>query len=294
MTLEDDKWLVETCKESGSAFALELGPKGRLHHERSAYQTIEVYDTVWFGRTMVIDGFLMLAERDNFLYHEMLSHPAMFSHPDPKRVLIVGGGDCGTMREVLKHPGVEAVTQVDIDERVTRVSEEYFPELCYPNSDARAHMAFADGIQWVRDTEADTLDLIIVDSTDPIGAAEGLFTESFYRDCHRALAPGGLVVQQSESPLAHLAEIIIPMQRQMTAAGFGTPVSLHFPQPVYPTGWWTATMARTEGEPSFVREADARALDTDSGFPTEYYTADIHRAAQAQPAFMQRALSRYA
>lgn len=293
MGLEDDKWLIESCSESGSAFALELGPKGRLHHERSDYQTIEVFDTVWFGRAMAIDGYLMLSERDNFLYHEMLSHPALFSHPDPKRVLVIGGGDCGTLREVLKHPGVETVTQVDIDERVTRISEEYFPELCACNTDARAQMAFADGIQWVNDSESDSLDIIIVDSTDPVGPAEGLFSESFYRECHRALAPGGLIVQQSESPLAHLAAIILPMQRQMTAAGFGAPTSLHFPQPIYPTGWWTATMACVEGEPAFVREDDARAANTDTGIYTEYYTAEIHRAAQAQPAFMQRALKHY-
>ena len=287
MALEDDKWFIEVCSESGSAFALELGPGGRLHRERSDYQTIEVYDTTWFGRAMVIDGFLMLAERDNFLYHEMLAHPVLFSHPDPKRVLIVGGGDCGTLREVCKHPGVEAVTQVDIDERVTRVSEEYFPALCAANGDPRAHLAFEDGIQWVRDTDAGALDVIIVDSTDPVGPGEVLFTEAFYASCQRALADGGLIVQQSESPLAHLAAIIEPMYRCMSQAGFGPPTSFHFPQPIYPTGWWTATAARKGGPVTFARADDAGA----AAFHTEYYTADIHRAALAQPAFMQRALA---
>ncbi len=294
MALEDDKWLIETCEESGSAFALELGPGGRLHHERSDHQTIEVYDTVWFGRALVIDGFLMLSERDNFLYHEMLAHPALFSHPDPRRVLVVGGGDCGTLREVLKHPGVERATQVDIDERVTRVAEEYFPALCACNHDPRAELAFADGIAWVRDAPDDSLDVILIDSTDPIGPAEGLFSEPFYRECHRALGPNGLIVQQSESPLAHLAGIIAPMHQRMQSAGFGSPVSLHFPQPIYPTGWWTATLARAEGELQFARETEARSVNTDDGINTEYYTAEIHRAAQAQPAFVQRALSRYA
>lgn len=294
MALEDDKWLIETCEESGSAFALELGPNGRLHHERSDYQTIEVYDTVWFGRALVIDGYLMISERDNFLYHEMLAHPALFSHPAPRRVLIVGGGDCGTLREVLKHPGVEQAAQVDIDERVTRVAEEFFPALSASNHDARCQLAFADGIQWVRDTPDGSLDVILVDSTDPIGPAEGLFKEEFYRECHRALAPGGVIAQQSESPLAHLAGIIAPMHRHMGAAGFGSPVTLHFPQPIYPTGWWTATLACADGELPFAREADAQAVNTESGIYTEYYTAEIHRAAQAQPAFVQRALSRFA
>jgi len=287
MGLDDANWFIEVCSESGSAFALELGPGGRLHRERSDYQTIEVYDTTWFGRAMVIDGFLMLAERDNFLYHEMLAHPVLFSHADPRRVLIVGGGDCGTLREVCKHPGVEAVTQVDIDERVTRVAEEYFPALCAANGDARVRLAFDDGIQWVHDTGDDSLDVIIVDSTDPIGPGEALFTQDFYSECHRALAPGGLIVQQSESPLAHMAAIIGPMYRKLSGAGFGPATSFHFPQPIYPTGWWTATAARIDGEVTFERAADAEAL----AFHTEYYTADIHRGALAQPAFMQRALA---
>ncbi|MDX1608528.1 MAG: polyamine aminopropyltransferase [Halofilum sp. (in: g-proteobacteria)] len=286
MALDSSKWFTEICAESGSAFSLELGPEGHLHHEESEYQTIDVYGTTWFGRVMVIDGFLMLSERDNFLYHEMLAHPVLFSHPDPKRVLIVGGGDCGTLREVLKHACVEQVTQVDIDERVTRVAEEYFPALCEANEDPRARLEFADAIDWVRETEAGALDVIIVDSTDPIGPGEGLFGEAFYRDCHRALATGGLLVQQSESPLAHMDSILRPMREAMQAAGFAAPAVLHFPQPVYPTGWWTATLAGRDAGPGLARAADAEA----PGFDTEYYTAAVHRAALTQPAFVRRAL----
>jgi spermidine synthase len=286
MGLDDDHWFIEVCRESGSAFALELGPGGRLHHEVSDYQEIAVYDTTWFGRALVIDGFLMLSERDNFLYHEMLAHPVLFSHAEPRRVLIVGGGDCGTLREVLKHGVVESATQVDIDERVTRVCEQWFPALCERNGDARARLAFDDGIQWVKDTPDGALDVVIVDSTDPIGPAEGLFTESFYRECHRALADGGLLVQQSESPLAHLDGILGPMQRAMATAGFDDCRSLHFPQPVYPTGWWSATLARKGSVIALERGSEAEA----PGFHTDYYTAAIHRAAFAQPAFLQRAL----
>jgi len=286
MTLADDKWFTELCEESGSAFSLELGAGGHLHHERSDYQTIDVYETTWFGRVMVIDGFLMLSERDNFLYHEMLVHPALFSHPAPRRVLIVGGGDCGTLREVLKHAAVEQATQVDIDERVTRVSERFFPALCEANDDPRATLAFDDGIRRVRETPDGDLDLIIVDSTDPIGPGEVLFGEAFYRECHRVLAPGGLIVQQSESPLAHLDSILGPMHAALRAAGFQAPIPIHFPQPVYPTGWWTATLAGRDGAAGFARAGEADALE----FHTEYYDADIHRAAFAQPPFVRRAL----
>ncbi len=125
----------------------------------------------------------MLTARDNFIYHEMLSHPALFSHPSPEHVVIIGGGDCGTLREVLKHDGVTRALQVEIDERVTRLAEEFFPELCASNSDPRAEFLFDDGIQWMKDADPGSVDVIIVDSTDPIGPAEGLFTEAFYRDC---------------------------------------------------------------------------------------------------------------
>jgi spermidine synthase len=145
----DSRWFTELCEEGGSALSLQIHEK--LHDEKTGFQRIEIYSTTHFGNLMVIDGFVMLTSLDNFLYHEMMSHPALFTHPDPKRVVIIGGGDCGTLREVLKHQGVEQVLQVAIDERVTRLSEKYFPDLCESNNDARAGFYFGDGIQWMKD-----------------------------------------------------------------------------------------------------------------------------------------------
>src|SRR5439155_10962993 len=121
----------------------------KLHEEQSAYQRIEIYQTETFGKLMTLDGLVMVTDRDNFIYHEMMSHPALYSHPCPTRVLIIGGGDCGTLREVLKHPTVELAEQVELDERVTRVAERFFPDLCESNRDPRARLHFADGIAWV-------------------------------------------------------------------------------------------------------------------------------------------------
>ena len=284
MGIESGEWFTEVCEEGGSAFSLKLGSK--VHEEQSPYQRIAIYETARFGHLMTIDGFVMLTSRDNFIYHEMMAHPALFSHADPKRVVFIGGGDCGTLREVLKHPGVEHVTQVDIDERVTRLAERYFPELCESNDDPRAELLFADGIQWVKDAPAGSIDVIIVDSTDPIGPAEGLFREPFYRDCRRALTERGLVVQQSESPLYHAEGIILPLHRRVREAGFAASVALHFPQCSYPSGWWTATLSARSGDPRAFREADAGALT----FETRYYNADIHRGALAQPEFLRRRL----
>jgi spermidine synthase len=152
--------------------------------------------------------------------------------------------------------------------------------LCESNHDARAELYFGDGIQWMKDAAPASIDLVIVDSTDPIGPAEGLFSEAFYRDCYRALGDNGLVVQQSESPLLHYEDIIQPMHRAMRAAGFPNSVSLQFPQPVYPSGWWTATMAGKRSVVDFRRD-DARG----KVFPTRYYNAAIHQGALAQPEF---------
>jgi len=283
MTL-DQNWFTETHDDIGSAFSLQIREK--VFSQQSDYQLIEVYDTVGFGKFMVIDGCTMVTSRENFIYHEMLSHPALFTHPSPKRVAIIGGGDCGTLREVLRHPEVAKCTQIDIDEVVTRASELHFPELCEANQDPRAELLFIDGIQWMKDAAAGSLDLIIVDSTDPVGPGEVLFTAEFFRACHEALAEDGIIVQQSESPLAHL-ELIRRMYSSYREAGFCDVQTLFFPQPIYPTGWWSASMASKSRSFNGFREQAAR----DKAFETRYYNAEIHRAALAQPEFFRRALN---
>jgi spermidine synthase len=225
---------------------------------------------------MVIDGFVMLTSRDNFLYHEMLVHPALFAHPEPKRVLIIGGGDCGTLREVLGHRTVESAVQVEIDETVTRLAERHFPELCERNSDPRAELLFEDGLAYIKRQQAGSLDVIIVDSTDPIGPAEGLFGPAFVADCQRALAPGGIFVQQSESPLLH-QELIAGIRDNMVQAGFTDIKTLGFPQPCYPSGWWSVTQACLGGTLAAPEASRWQA----SGLHTRYYNPGVHAGALA-------------
>jgi spermidine synthase len=276
----DDSWYTEQWAGQGSAISLKI--KRKLHDEQSAYQRIEIYETESFGRLMTLDGLVMVTDRDNFVYHEMMSHPALFTHPSPKRVLIIGGGDCGTLREVLRHPGVELAEQVELDERVTRVAEQFFPGLCAANGDPRARLHFADGIRWVADAAPGSYDVIIIDSTDPVGPAAGLFAQEFYGNCRRALRTPGVVVGQSESPLFH-ADLIRQVQQSLRGAGFGDVATLCFPQCTYPSGWWSATLACQGVTTAGFRERDAASKP----FATRYYNAAIHRAALAPPELLR-------
>jgi spermidine synthase len=281
--MNPSQWFTEKVPGAESAFSLKI--KQKLHEEQSEFQHLEIYETETFGNLMVIDGCTMVSTRDNFFYHEMMSHPALYTHPNPKRVWIIGGGDCGTLREVLKHPSVEHAVQIDIDERVTRLAEIYFPELCESNNDPRAELKFIDGIKWVKDAAPDSVDIIIVDSTDPIGPALGLFSEDFYRDCFNCLSKNGMIVQQSESALFNM-KLIGEMRDAMSTSGFGHLQTLFFPQCLYPSGWWSATIASKADLTTF-REQDS----ANKPFETVYYNIDIHKASLAQPEFFKKAFA---
>ena len=268
------EWFSEVYQPDGVAISWTI--EAHLAHEVTDYQTIDIYQTTHWGNLMVIDGFVMLTTRDNFLYHEMLTHPALFSHADPKRVLIIGGGDCGTLREVLAHRDVQSCVQVEIDEQVTRLAERFFPELCERNQDARATLLFDDGLAHIQNMDEGSVDVIIVDSTDPIGPAEGLFGPQFVKDCYRALDAGGILVQQSESPLLHRT-LIQGVRDNMQAAGFTEVKTLGFPQPCYPSGWWSATMAIKGG----TLEAPNQTRFDARGLSTRYYNPQVHLGALA-------------
>ena len=222
--------LHEQFEPTGSSIGFRVTRK--LDEVRSPFQKIEIFESTDWGNVMLIDGAMMVTGRDNFLYHEMMSHPALFTHPEPKNVVIIGGGDCGTLREVLRHPGIESAVQCDIDEQVTRMAEKYFPELCESNGDPRARILFDDGIAYMNNCAPGSLDVVIVDSTDPVGPAEGLFNKAFFESCFRALKDDGILVQQSESPLA-LLDLIREMRAEMGKAGFSSFQTLPFPQPCY-------------------------------------------------------------
>lgn len=278
--LQTEDWIIEACDAGGSAFALKGAKK--LHEAQSPFQKVEVFESEQWGNVMLIDGYYMVTGKDNFVYHEMMSHPALYSHANPKDVVIIGGGDCGTLREVLKHPSVATATQIDIDQEVTIASEKFFPELCDSNNDPRAQLMWIDGIQWMADAPDASADIIIIDSTDPIGPGEGLFTRPFYAQCMRVLRDGGIIVQQSESPLIHLP-LIKAIRQAWRDVGFSNDITEQFFLPSYPTGWWSASMA-CKGDNNWQAKRDCDVS-------TRYYNSAIHNGAFAQPQFLLEAFS---
>lgn len=275
----DDTWYTEQWAGEGSAISLEI--KDKVHDVQSAYQRVEVFETTRFGKLMTLDGLVMVTERDEFVYHEMLVHPALFTHADPKRVLIIGGGDCGTLREVLKHDSVQQVDMVELDQAVTDAAAIHFPTLHAASFDPRARLYFQDGIAWVADAEPGSYDVILIDSTDPVGPAQGLFSVEFYRNCQRALASGGVLAAQSESPLFH-ADLIRAMQRDLKTAGFNDVGTVDFPQCTYPSGWWSVTIGARDGSASAFRGEGTSSPP----FASRYYHAARHRGALVPARFM--------
>ena len=271
--------------EYADGYGMSLLIRDKLYEEQTPYQLIEVFETGTFGHLLTLDGITMLTGRDNFIYHEMMTHPALFSHDQPGDVVIVGGGDCGSLCEVLKHKSIRQVIQVELDERVTRVAEEFFPELCASNSDPRVQFLFEDAVAWMHTAEQESADVIILDTTDPVGQAERLFAEPFYRDCHRVLRDGGIAVAQSESPFMDL-EILKRLRGELKSAGFESMQTLQFFLPTYPSGWWSATLAGKNRvfEPDKFRNSDRNSVKT------RYYSADIHKASGMLPPYLKNEL----
>lgn len=268
---------------------LTLGVQDVLFSRQSDFQHVQVLQTDAFGRVLTLDGLVMVTERDEFVYHEMISHPALCLLPDPRRVLVVGGGDGGTVREVLRHPGVEHVDLVEIDGLVVEASRRFFPEVSSALDDPRLKLHVADGLAFVAQAADAFYDYVVVDSTDPVGFAEGLFGEDFYRDCARITTPQGILASQSESPFDRAFQDSIREAHTLLGRLFGQAYMYLAHIPTYPMGLWSFTMASKVLHP--VRDFDAaRAAERLAPFADalRYYTPALHQGAFALPRFVQR------
>lgn len=259
----------------------------QLFSGNSDFQRIDVFDSPEFGRFLVLDGYMMLTEKDEFIYHEMITHVPMAVHPDVKNVLVIGGGDGGAVRELVRYDDIERIDLVDIDRMVTEVCLRYLPFTACGLSDKRVHTYFEDGLKFVR-TKKNEYDLIIVDSTDPFGPGEGLFTREFYGNCFVALRDDGIMVNQHESPF--YGEDALACQRAHKRIVESFPISRVYQAhiPTYPSGHWLFGFASKKYHPlKDLNEArwNARKL------ACRYYTTTLHKGAFYIPAYVEELLS---
>ena len=268
---------------------ITLRVKKTLFRERSPYQEIAVLETDEFGKMLVIDGLVMLTERDEFIYHEMMAHPALVVHRNPRRILVIGGGDGGTVREVLRHSTVESVTICEIDELVLKVARDYFPgisEKMY--SDARVGILVMDAMEYVRGVRQ-RFDVILVDSSDPVGPAKGLFEPDFLSRLRHVLGPDGIVVLQSESPFYH-RDVIKKVKAALVETGFRHVKFYWAHIPTYPAGVWCWAWASDRYHPLRDLDADRCVERVEGGADLGYYHPGIHRASFELPQYMNRFL----
>ncbi len=278
-----DLWFREECN---GYLATSFKIKETLFSGRSEYQKIDVVRTEGHGVMLINDGFVMLSERDEFVYHEMIAHVPLFVHPSPKRVLIIGGGDGGTAREVLRHTAVEKAVMVEIDAMVVDVCRKYLPTLTSALDDPRLTLRIEDGVKYVKETK-EKFDVVIVDSTDPIGPATPLFNEDFYRGVSAILEEDGILITQAESPFydGGIQASMLGNQRPF----FDRLHVYLLSNLTYPGGLWSFGFA-TKGPRPLADFDEARVAA--ANLSMRYYNTGIHRAAFMLPNFMQENLGK--
>ncbi|NPV28389.1 MAG: polyamine aminopropyltransferase [Firmicutes bacterium] len=270
-------WLIE---DHTPGYSVKWRIHKTIYTEQTPYQHLAIVDTVEFGRALVLDGIIQTTVSDEFIYHEMIAHVPMFTHPNPRQILIVGGGDGGTAREVLKHPTVEKVDLVEIDERVITACRTYLPETASAFEDPRLNVIIDNGVNYVRQ-QKEKYDVLIVDSSDPVGPAIELFDKEFYRSVHHSLQEDGLFVAQTDSP--HFSQQIFQRVYRDIKSIFPMVAVYLACIPSYISGYWSFTL----GSKCYHPVQDCRV---NSLIKTRYYTPELHRASFVLPRFIQELL----
>lgn len=281
--MANDEWITDM---GGPGFA-HIYRVGRLLHDgQSAYQRVRVIENSDFGRMLILDDAVQTTERDDFIYHELLAHVPLCAHPSPKRALIIGGGDGGLLREVLRHPGIEHVSMVELDREVVDVTLRLIPSI--PRGafdDPRARLLISDGIAFVRETR-EPFDVAMVDSTDPKGPSLGLFSTEFYADMARVLGRSGVLAVQSGSPLYQ--QDVVAMVRRNMAPHFKHVRLYMGTVPTYPGVLWTFTIGTQGRDPGALTASEiAQRL---AGLATQYYSPEAHARLFDVPPFLRYAL----
>ena len=255
----------------------------QLHSEQTEFQRIDVMEAKEFGKFFTLDGLMMITEKDEFIYHDMIVHVPMATNPNIKKVLVIGAGDGGTIRELTRYSTIEEIDMVEIDERVVDVCKEYFQITACKLDDKRVKIFFEDGLRFVRGKE-NQYDLIIVDSTDPFGPGEGLFTKEFYGNCYIALKEDGILVNQHESPYYEYHAKAMKDAHEKIVNYFPINKVYQAHIPTYPSGHWLFGFASKKYDP--VKNLDADAWNK-LGIKTKYYNTDLHVGSFALPNYVK-------
>lgn len=281
-----DIWFSEYYIDDDVKLSLKLSEI--LHVEQSPFQNIKIFKNETFGVFMVLDGFTQVTEKDEFVYHDMICHPAMAVNSNIKNVLIIGAGDGGTAREVARYNTIEKIDMVEIDEAVVRACEKYMPTTSSVfNSEPRLNLMFDDGLKFVKEAPDKAYDLILVDSTDPVGPGEGLFTVDFYKDCFRVLTDNGILINQHEG--AFYEGDIVEMKRAHEKIKKTFPIAkvFGFNTPTYASGYWYFGFASKTLDP--IKDLKPEEW-TKFGLKTRYYNIDLHKGAFALPNYVKEIL----
>lgn len=276
-------WFTE---EHTPTVRFSIKVKEQLLSKKSPFQQIDVFDSDEFGRFFTLDGLMMVTEKDEFIYHDMIVHVPMATNPEIKKVLVIGGGDGGTVRELTRYKTIEKIDMVDIDEMVVSVCRQYLKQTSRKLDDPRVTLYFEDGLKFIRRFENE-YDLIIVDSTDPFGPGEGLFTKEFYGNCFKALTEDGILVNQHENP--YYETFLGAMQRAHRRIKELFPVCRVYQAfiPTYPSGHWLFGFASKKFDPISDLKADTwNAL----GLDTKYYNTELHTGSFMLPNYVKTIL----
>lgn len=266
---------------------LSIRVKRQLCFVQSKYQRIEIFESPEFGRFLTLDGFMMLTEKDEFIYHEMISHVPLAVHSAAKSVLVIGAGDGGVLRELAKYERIERIDVAEIDEEVVRVCKEFLPKTATGFSDPRVKIFYGDGLKFVRARENE-YDVIIVDSTDPFGPGEGLFSKEFYGNCFKALKPDGVLINQHESPFYAKDALMVKRAHKRIVQSFATSRVYQAFIPTYPSGHWLFGFASKGLHPT--KNLDARGWNA-LKIPTRYYNTNLHKGAFYLPSYVEELLA---
>lgn len=279
-----DIWFTERNDQ----IALSIKHSGeRLYYHKSRYQKIEVYQTEAFGRILVLDGSIVCAEEDEYVYHEMMVHVPVFAHGSVKKVLVIGGGDGGTIRELLRHEPITDIELVEIDEEVLKAAKEFLPGLSSSLSNDKVNIQVEDGIEFVKKCKSNLYDLVIVDSDDPNGPGEGLFTDSFYLDIYRILKPNGIMVTQSESPRFNqdIFRNVFKSYNKIFGSSHVHCYLMYLPS--YPSGMWSFSFSSKGNIDPFTHLQEQQIDTFCNKNQLKYYSYEMHKASFVLPKFVK-------